>query len=338
MAEPSERIPRDVLYSRVSKAPLKKVAAERGITPTALSTLCRAYRVPYPGSGHWTKLSLGLTSEVPPLPSVDDPKLDAVIIQRPPRVRRLAPRVLPPTVGEPLVEGKLVRPHWLVAEWVEDRERRRREALRSRDDWQRRNAPPEWSGLDKRMHRLFDGIFKSVEKRGGSISRGDKGSARATIDGEKIDFLIREKMRQVSIAADDKRRSYMTTDLVGTGKFEGAQVLKAWEVERAVERMRRAEEAKLRATTEAQKAVERARRDKLVELSATWKAVQNAKEMLSDLLSKPHDPTAMIDGRSLGAWASWALSVVEELEGPVTSPYNIFSAIAAAKPPLTSGR
>ena len=114
---------------------------------------------------------------------------------------------------------KLTRPHWLVAEWIEDREKRRREALRSKEEWRIRNAPPPWSELDMRRHRLLDAIFRAVEKRGGSISKGDKGLARATIEGEKIDFLIREKSKQVKVPPDDKRRSYMTTDLVGTGKL-----------------------------------------------------------------------------------------------------------------------
>ena len=233
MSAETRQILRDELYRRVCDAPLSKVAPELGISATALAALCKAYRIPYPGSGYWTRKSLGLGVELVALPPIDDPNLNAVVLTVPStRRRHLASRGRTPPANDvsansdtaaraaevPVAE-KLARPHWLVAEWIEDREERRREATRSGEEWRIRNAPPPWSELDMRRHRLLDAIFKAVEKRGGSISKGDKGLARATIEGEKIDFLIREKSKQVKVPPDDKRRSYMTTDLVGTGKL-----------------------------------------------------------------------------------------------------------------------
>lgn len=265
------------------------------------------------------------------------------------------------------VAEKLTRPHWLVAEWIEDREKRRREALRSGEEWRIRNAPPSWSELDMRRHRLLDAIFKAVEERGGSISKGDKGLARATIEGEKIDFLIREKSRQVKVPPDDNRRSYMTTDLVGTGKlvlairtylrgshneewretdgsplelllaafvdrlFEGAQVLKAWHVEQQEDRKRWAEEAARRAALERQRADDKARRDKLVELSSQWQTARNLQEMLTGLLSATHDPATVVGDRSVEEWVKWAQTFIAELQEPVANAHSLFRSINDTK-------
>lgn len=65
-------ITRAELYQRVCNSPLSKLAPQLGVSGTALAAICRRYQVPYPGSGHWTRLSIGLPSELRSLPSGDD--------------------------------------------------------------------------------------------------------------------------------------------------------------------------------------------------------------------------------------------------------------------------
>ncbi|WP_234705760.1 hypothetical protein [Sinorhizobium meliloti] len=60
------------LYKRVCDRPLSKVAPEFGVSGTALAAICKQYQVPYPGSGHWTRKSLGLSAEPPRLPATPD--------------------------------------------------------------------------------------------------------------------------------------------------------------------------------------------------------------------------------------------------------------------------
>jgi hypothetical protein len=60
------------LYQRVCDRPLSKVAPELGISGTALAAVCKRYQIPYPGSGYWTRLSLGLPAELPRLPEASD--------------------------------------------------------------------------------------------------------------------------------------------------------------------------------------------------------------------------------------------------------------------------
>jgi hypothetical protein len=62
------QISRSELYERVSASPLSKLAEEFGISGTALAAVCKKHQVPYPGSGYWTRKSLGLEAELPVLP------------------------------------------------------------------------------------------------------------------------------------------------------------------------------------------------------------------------------------------------------------------------------
>ena len=70
------QITRSELYERVCSSPLSKIAPELGISGTALAAICKKHQVPYPGSGYWTRKSLGLPAEVPPLPDGDNQVID----------------------------------------------------------------------------------------------------------------------------------------------------------------------------------------------------------------------------------------------------------------------
>ncbi len=62
------KLTRNELYNRVCGAPLSKLAPEFGLTGTTLAAICRQHQVPYPGSGYWTRKSLGIAAELPALP------------------------------------------------------------------------------------------------------------------------------------------------------------------------------------------------------------------------------------------------------------------------------
>jgi hypothetical protein len=64
------------LYELVCDRPLSKVAPELGISGTALAAICRKHQIPYPGSGYWTRRSLGLPAELPTLPEAPDETID----------------------------------------------------------------------------------------------------------------------------------------------------------------------------------------------------------------------------------------------------------------------
>lgn len=76
------------LYKRVCERPLSKVAPELGISGTALAAICKRHQVPYPGSGYWTRRSLGLPVELPILPEASDETIDILPPVAKPRKKR----------------------------------------------------------------------------------------------------------------------------------------------------------------------------------------------------------------------------------------------------------
>lgn len=76
------------LYKRVCDNPLSKVAPELGISGTVLAAICKRYQVPYPGSGYWTRMSLGLPAELPTLPEASDETIEITPAIPKPRQKR----------------------------------------------------------------------------------------------------------------------------------------------------------------------------------------------------------------------------------------------------------
>ncbi|SCB37675.1 hypothetical protein [Rhizobium hainanense] len=80
---------RSELYERVSASPLSKLADEFGVSGTVLAALCKKHQVPYPGSGYWTRKSLGIEAELPALPQAPDEVIE--IIRARPKARQPRP-------------------------------------------------------------------------------------------------------------------------------------------------------------------------------------------------------------------------------------------------------
>lgn len=82
------RLTRSELYNRVCGAPLSRLAPELGLSGTALAAICRQHAVPYPGSGYWTRKSLGITSELPALPDGIDEIIEITSVTPKPREKK----------------------------------------------------------------------------------------------------------------------------------------------------------------------------------------------------------------------------------------------------------
>ncbi len=93
------------LYKRVCDSPLSKVAPEFGISGTALAAICKQYQVPYPGSGYWTRKSLGLPTELPTLPATSDDIIEITPSVPKPRQKR------PPEEGSARNTRAAAKPH-----------------------------------------------------------------------------------------------------------------------------------------------------------------------------------------------------------------------------------
>ncbi|MBZ9803367.1 hypothetical protein [Mesorhizobium sp. ES1-6] len=93
------------LYQQVCNRPLSKVAPELGISGTALAAICKGYQVPYPGSGYWTRISLGLPAELPALPEAPDEIIEITPSTQKPRSKRA------PEEGSARKTRRAAKPH-----------------------------------------------------------------------------------------------------------------------------------------------------------------------------------------------------------------------------------
>jgi hypothetical protein len=104
------------------------------------------------------------------------------------------------------VSDRLVRPHSVIAGWLAERGRRRKEAKRDRSAWGS-VVVPEFTDVDHRRHRILDALFKALEKRDFKINAGEHGQVYLETGRERIDFDLREKNRQIRrpLTEDEKR-------------------------------------------------------------------------------------------------------------------------------------
>ncbi|WP_244486845.1 hypothetical protein [Aureimonas sp. Leaf324] len=68
---------------------MSKIAPDFSISGTALAAICHKHRIPYPGSGYWTRKGLGLAVELPPLPDSIDETIEIMAAPAKPRLKRL---------------------------------------------------------------------------------------------------------------------------------------------------------------------------------------------------------------------------------------------------------
>ncbi|WP_279483976.1 hypothetical protein, partial [Aureimonas sp. SK2] len=68
---------------------MSKIAPDFSISGTALAAICQRHRIPYPGSGYWTRKALGLAVKLPPLPDGSDETIEITAAPAKPRPKRL---------------------------------------------------------------------------------------------------------------------------------------------------------------------------------------------------------------------------------------------------------
>jgi hypothetical protein len=96
------QITRAELYQKVCSLPLSKVAPQFGMSGTALAATCKKHRIPYPGSGHWTRISLHLASELPSLPDGEDEVITITPVTSKPKTVKSPTADKPPIVKVPV--------------------------------------------------------------------------------------------------------------------------------------------------------------------------------------------------------------------------------------------
>jgi hypothetical protein len=106
------------------------------------------------------------------------------------------------------VPERLTRSHPIIATWLAEHDRRRKEARAERDPWRRKLLNvQDLSEADRRRHRILDGLFKAVERQGAKVRQEERHQLFVEMDGEKVEIQLREKLKQSRrpLTEDEKR-------------------------------------------------------------------------------------------------------------------------------------
>lgn len=210
---------REDLYRQVWETPMSRLAADYGISGNGLSKICDRLKIPYPPRGYWAKKAAGQKVIQFRLPDLkDDTPTEVTISPTPPPAP--SPQ-LPKEVEEKLtaaraqvkevtVPERLGRPHPIIAQWLDERARQKRDARN--DAWRtHRLSDLNFTEMDHRRHRLLNTLFKTLEQHGFKVKLGDRHEVYFEIERERVDFKLREKQRQVRrpLTEDEKRYGFM---------------------------------------------------------------------------------------------------------------------------------
>lgn len=216
-------VSRKELHRLVWETPMIRLGERFGISGNGLAKICRRLDIPYPPRGHWAKKAAGHKVATTPLPPAKSNTPASV------RISPTEPEGSEPNspVQQALddarnkavslrVPERLNKPHPIIAGWLAYPERRKQEAKRDRDPWSRdMRRPAELSEQDRRRHRILDTLFKELERQGARIIQGDYRALSAEVAGEKIEFELREKQKQVRRPLTDKEREWETWNKSG---------------------------------------------------------------------------------------------------------------------------
>ena len=184
------------------------LARAYGISGNGLAKVCDRLKVPYPPRGYWAKKAAGKQVIQYRLPEREEgtPK-SATITPTPPPA---PPPEIPPDIQHQIdvakshvapvvVPVRLVRPHPVIAGWLRERDEERERARCARDPWRRSMAPPDWTASERRRHRILNALFKAAEQQNIHVKQPDHFTVYFEASGERIDFKLREKQRQVRV-------------------------------------------------------------------------------------------------------------------------------------------
>lgn len=197
---------RDELHILVWTTPMNRLAAQFRLSGNGLAKICVRLGIPYPPRGHWAKVAAGKAVKTVPLSqakpgtplSVEIRPTQSPGIKRGEQVLDGLPPVVRKVVTSARVSSRLAQPHPLVEGWLASHEKRRAEARRERDPWTRKMlAPGEFTADDRRRHRIADAILKALERCGVTVGETDRGLLVAEVSGSKVEFDLREKLKQV---------------------------------------------------------------------------------------------------------------------------------------------
>lgn len=198
-------ITRQVLHEAVWGQPMSRLAQSYGVSDVGLAKICAKADIPCPPRGYWARKAASQPVKAAKLPRPE--RSQDVVTIHPTPILPPPPQLSPEAsaavnaarevvLAEP-VPNRLVRPHPLIAKWLTDHEAKKREARRERDPVMRSIMDPgEFTASVDRRHRVLDALFKGLERSGAKISETERGQLVVEVQGERVEFQLREKHKQ----------------------------------------------------------------------------------------------------------------------------------------------
>jgi hypothetical protein len=204
---------RNELYEKIWNTPTTKLARDFGLSDVALGKICKRHSIPKPPLGYWAKLAHGKTVPRPPLPNINDQRLERIEIRKRP-LFSAGPKLQSSEQEKEApvaVPERLTSPHPLVGSTID--------ALK--------DSTPDETGILRtrasgclnvrvgrqsvgRAMRLMDALTKALEARGSTVSVVVRDRTHQTcvkILDEAIEIELREGLsrREKKLTAAELR-------------------------------------------------------------------------------------------------------------------------------------
>jgi hypothetical protein len=101
-----QRLNRRELYEQVWQTSAVKLAKIYGISDVMIHKICEKHQIPKPPPGYWAQVQHGAEMVRPPLPPIDDPALDVIVIAPQPRSSRDRPVASKDVITVPVAEPR----------------------------------------------------------------------------------------------------------------------------------------------------------------------------------------------------------------------------------------
>ena len=193
---------RNELYEKIWNTPTIKLARDFGLSDVALGKICKKHSIPKPPLGYWAKLAHGKAVPRPPLPNIDDQRLEIIEIRKRPLISAETKTHSAELEKEPpiAVPERLTSPRPLVRLTID--------ALK--------NSTPDETGILRartggclnvrvgrqsvgRAMRLMDALIKALEARGSTVNVVERDRAHHTcvkMLDETIEIELREGLNR----------------------------------------------------------------------------------------------------------------------------------------------
>jgi len=193
---------RNELYEKIWNTPTTKLARDFGLSDVGLGKICKKHMIPKPPLGYWAKLAHGKRVARPPLPTIDNNRLEVIEIRkRPPGPTIERSKSTESVNGASItVPERLSSPHQLVKFTMD--------ALK--------NQTPDETGILRlrtsgcldvsvgrqsigRAMRLMDVLIKALEAQGSTVTvveRDRTGQTCVKILDETLEIELKEGLNR----------------------------------------------------------------------------------------------------------------------------------------------